>query len=600
MDESRDSTRPQSPIRRSSSLESCTRNTSPVNFSAALNTEDKVKDRTTSDKEGDEGSQKKVSAAQYQLFRQAVTSSKGTFKVNPSKSRRAPRASLMDLGETEASDRVSWLDQLSLVDTMASTARIAQGLKDDEEVEKTTLSETLNTSSSTFKHLSVKQIFLREPYRLKVHRDVQYLPKPPAENGFSDTKAPASYQISQCMVQDTEELASRSAIYASLADSMVASVIEELSPKDQRLKLLLEKLTIIQEAQVSAVSAGFAADSNLQLLRRDALLKKFGFQPQVLSTVRTAPFEGSHVLGPDPKELQNRVRAIRQADRMAGSSVTLFRRPKTTRLAQRRHHLPRRASPEPPSFIVLVRLQLLLDREPWQRSSPFVLAPSGGPATDPTQINAARLRRLLQLPLPGGVDGVQVGARLADFAPQWRSLPGHRHCRGRGGSYVPSKTSANPPVHQLPDQKQPARPPASRGCLAVEGGHRAGHQRDIPRVLQPTVSGSQEDGRFSSGDRSFHSQTPYGSSTLQNGDTGIRPCSHQKSRVNSVHSYPRRISTCPYAPSRLEVSALCGQQESLPIHLSTLQIGIFTSRVHQALATSRSDDQPKHHSPWSA
>ena len=86
---------------------------------------------------------------------------------------------------------------------MASTARIAQGLKDDEEVEKTTLSETLNTSSSTFKHLSVKQIFPREPYRLKVHRDAQYLPKPPAENGFSDTKAPASYQISQRMVLDT-------------------------------------------------------------------------------------------------------------------------------------------------------------------------------------------------------------------------------------------------------------------------------------------------------------------------------------------------------------------------------------------------------------
>ena len=66
---------------------------------------------------------------------------------------------------------------------------------------------------------------------------------------------------------DTEELARRSAIYASLADSMVASVIEELSPKDECTKLLREKLAIIQEAQVSAVYAGFAAASNLQLLR---------------------------------------------------------------------------------------------------------------------------------------------------------------------------------------------------------------------------------------------------------------------------------------------------------------------------------------------
>ena len=37
-------------------------------------------------------------------------------------------------------------------------------------------------------------------------------------------------------------------------------------------KLLREKLAIIQEAQVSAVSAGFAAASNLQLLRRNVLL----------------------------------------------------------------------------------------------------------------------------------------------------------------------------------------------------------------------------------------------------------------------------------------------------------------------------------------
>ena len=74
-----------------------------------------IKDRSITDDEDDDGSQKKVSAAQYQLFRQAVTSSKGTFKVNPTKSRRASRASLMDLGDSEVTDRVSWLDQPSIV-----------------------------------------------------------------------------------------------------------------------------------------------------------------------------------------------------------------------------------------------------------------------------------------------------------------------------------------------------------------------------------------------------------------------------------------------------------------------------------------------------
>ena len=157
----------------------------------------------------------------------------------------------MDL---EVTDRVSWLDQPSLTDKMASTARIAQGLKEDETVEKTTLSESLNTGSSAFKHLTVKQISLREPYRLKVHRDAQYLPRPPAPDSFSETKPPTSYQIPHHMSLDTQGLSRRAAIYAFLADSMGALVIEELSPKHQRSKLLSEKLTIIDTGSPSSGS----------------------------------------------------------------------------------------------------------------------------------------------------------------------------------------------------------------------------------------------------------------------------------------------------------------------------------------------------------
>ena len=103
---------------------------------------------------------------QYQTFSMdAVRGTDLTLRHNrgldPAKSRRAARASLLDLGEGEVTDRVSWLDQPSLVDTMTLTARIAQGLKEDEEIEKTTLFETLNTGSSSFKHLTVKQIFPR-------------------------------------------------------------------------------------------------------------------------------------------------------------------------------------------------------------------------------------------------------------------------------------------------------------------------------------------------------------------------------------------------------------------------------------------------------
>ena len=42
----------------------------------------------------------------------------------------------------------------------------------------------------------------------------------------------------------------------------------------------------------------------------------------------------------------------------------------------------------------------------------------------PFQHSAGRLGELLLLPQPAITDGLQLGARLADFAPQWRSLLG--------------------------------------------------------------------------------------------------------------------------------------------------------------------------------
>ena len=81
VDDTRESTCSRLPIRRSSS-ESPPRDASPVNFSAALDSEDKAEDKSMIDDEDEDGAQKKVSATQYQLFRQAVTTSKGSFKVS--------------------------------------------------------------------------------------------------------------------------------------------------------------------------------------------------------------------------------------------------------------------------------------------------------------------------------------------------------------------------------------------------------------------------------------------------------------------------------------------------------------------------------------
>ena len=142
-------------------------------------------------------------------------------------------------------------------------------------------------------------------------------------------------------------------------------------------------------------------------------------------------------------------------------------------------------------------------------------------------------------------------------------------------------------MHQLPDQKQPARPPASRGCLAVEGRHRAGH-RDITRVLQLVVLGPKKDRRSAACDRSLHSQPPHGSSTLQDGDARVHPLSHQKSGMDSFDRHPRCLPSCSDAPGRLQVFALRGQQASLPIHLPPFRFSDIAPRVHQAATSSHS------------
>ena len=311
---------------------------------------------------------------------------------------------------------------------------------------------------------------------------------------------------------------------------MVASVIEELSPKDERTKLLREKLTIIHEAQVSAVSAGFAVVSNLQLLRCDALLRNFNFQPPVLSAVRTAPFEGHHVVGPEPKVLQARVQAIRQADCMTGSSVT-FAKQKEVKTSTKTSS--KKTAPRPSVFDRLGSPPSTMQRTVTQESSFWAGAgracprPFQGSKKSGKSSSSSAAKKHWWV--PGGDSPGRLCPALAESAGQ---LPGHRHRRGRGGHCISATISAHPSKHQFPDQEQPTGPSASRRSLADEGSHRACHQSEVPGFLQSVVSGTQEDRRSATCDRPVHSQPPHGSSTLQDGDARVRPISYQKSGVD--------------------------------------------------------------------
>ena len=185
--------------------------------------------------------------------------------------------------------------------------------------------------------------------------------------------------------------------------------------------------------------------------------------------------------------------------------------------------------------------------------------------------------------VPGGGSPGRLCPALAESAGQ---LPGHRHRRRRGGHCIPATTSAHPSKHQFPDQEQPTGSSASRRCLADEGSHRGSHQREVPRILQSVVPGAQEDRRSATCNRPVHSQPPHGSATLQDGDARVGPFSHHKSGVDGVHRYMWCLSSCADASGCSQVSAFRGQQEGVPVHLSSIWTGDFSTGVHQA-ATRR-------------
>ena len=200
---------------------------------------------------------------------------------------------------------------------------------------------------------------------------------------------------------------------------MVASVLFQLSPRDERTKLLKEKLAIIQEAQVATMTSGFAAASSLQLLRRDTLLQNFSFQPQVLSIVGTAPFEGSHVLG------------------LEGTTATCTQYP-THRQDVRIIKSRSRKRPK----------RLLHPRALRRRVRSYVHNKPG--------CRCLIVWGLLVSPPPFR------GPRMA-------------------GSHFPTATSTHPSQHRFPHQEQPLGSTADCGCPAVQRSHSEGPEWSISR-----------------------------------------------------------------------------------------------------------------------
>ena len=227
----------------------------------------------------------------------------------------------------------------------------------------------------------------------------------------------------------------------------------------------------------------------------------------------------------------------------------------------------------------------------WHRSRPFELAPEG-PVHDPSK-EARSLARLLQLPQPDNVDGSQVGARLADFAPHWRSLLGNCRATGIVEDGVGIAFQQQP---QLTHQSISFRTRNSRQDLqqAVDALLMKGAIERVTNVkslgfysrlfLVPKKTG---DLRPVIDLSTLNRHMPHGGTALQDGDARFRPICHQKSKVDGVDRHTGCLSSCTDASGCPQVSAFRGQQEGVPVHLSSVWTGDFSTGVHQAAETRR-------------
>ena len=267
--------------------------------------------------------------------------------------------------------------------------------------------------------------------------------------------------------------------------------------------------------------------SSLQLLCRDALLKNFGFQPQVLSTVRTAPFESSRVLGPEPKVLQNTLRTIRQVDWMAGSSFTFAQRHRDSK-SSRKAMSSKKTTSRTSVFDRLgsptaTKTQRTVTQEP-----PFRAGAGRGVRHRPYSDNRKKSGKFSAASSTNQRWRVPGGG-LADFAPHWLSLLGN--CRATG-IVEDGVGSAFQQRHQLTHQCVSFRTRNSRQDLqqALDVLLLKGAKERVTNMtslgyynrlfLVPKKTGDLRS--------VILSQPPHDSATLQDGDARVRPFSHQK------------------------------------------------------------------------
>ena len=154
---------------------------------------------------------------------------------------------------------------------------------------------------------------------IRMQDTAEYLPAPPS---LGSATGATQYMVSVQTQLHTEELMRRAAIYSSVTDSLVASLLEHI-PKGNRTKIVQEQLKI--KASRKGVCSAVAAASNPQLLRRDVTLRKphapgwpwgQGLRP--------------YLLGPDIKEFNAKIFSMQEQHSLHRGLTSHFKVPKNS------------------------------------------------------------------------------------------------------------------------------------------------------------------------------------------------------------------------------------------------------------------------------
>ena len=552
----------------------------------------------------DDGSDIMVSPSRYSIFRNAVRTSRGAYtSVNP-RGEGLAKASMVHLSQDDKPEKVAWSVQPQLRHAIDHNSMLAQGVKKIDKVAKTPLCEHTSRESS-FKFLKPNEVFDRkENFRLKVDPDFDFPIKPPHLDGsLGSFTMPASFNVPAACVSASEELSRRAAVYGSIADVMFSSIIHSLAPEDERAPLLKERITIAAEASMRSITASVAVASNMQLVRRDVVLDHLLLNQSSASQARTAPFSGTHLMGPDPNRFYEEIMKLREQQVLHGGLSANFRNPAALGTAQSRsvwnraqtNNRPRgtgargRQPFRRPSTTARQGQQQGQSRQ--QRGQPQLQQGRGG-----FNRRGRRSRSNRNESAPGGSASAArhwdvAGRGSPDkFCPavaeSVRRLPCVSHAWERSAVGVGISTSTHQNTHLFQHQEYAQGLADGSGQALVQRGNRASVLSRNQGFLQPSLPGAEKDRGFTSCHRSLPLERPSGYSAVQDGDPGFSPGFHQRERMDCVHRHTGRISSRSHGKVCTEIPQIHGKRACVSVYMPPVRLGYLSSGVYQVAATS--------------